>query len=341
MALDRVREVRLSVPAAASALVVALLLPAPSHGAGPYDPLRVEGPEPTTIDLSVDDAARRRAIPLKVYLPAASAPAPVVLFSHGLGGSRDNGRYLGVQWAKRGYVAVFLQHAGSDDAVWRDEEPEQRLEALRAAAKPKSFVDRAVDVRTTIDALERWREETDHPLAGRLDTARLGMSGHSFGAITTQAVAGQKSAADLDFFEPRIRAAVAMSPSPPQRGGSSKADLANAFGDVRIPWLLLTGTADDSPIGGLDPEDRLKVFPALPPGAKYELVLDGARHSAFGDRPLAAGEPARNPNHHRAILAVTTAFWDAYLKNDRAALAWLIGGGVRSVLEPNDRWQRK
>jgi hypothetical protein len=70
-------------------------------------------------------------------------------------------------------------------------------------------------------------------------------------------------------------------------------------------------------------------------------VLDKAEHSAFGDRPLPGDREARNPNHHRAILAVGTAFWDAWLRNDAAARAWLDGGAARSVLAPADRWQRK
>jgi hypothetical protein len=47
----------------------------------------------------------------------------------------------------------------------------------------------------------------------------------------------------------------------------------------------------------------------------------------------------RNPNHHRVILALSTAFWDAYLRGDAQALAWLNGSGPRSVLEAADLWQ--
>ena len=64
------------------------------HGAG-YDPSL--GPSRTgrmdssfhaeVRDLSAHDAARNRDIPVRIYLPSANTPAPVVLFSHGLGGS--------------------------------------------------------------------------------------------------------------------------------------------------------------------------------------------------------------------------------------------------------------
>lgn len=40
-------------------------------------------------------------------------------------------------------------------------------------------------------------------------------------------------------------------------------------------------------------------------------------------------------------LAMSTAFWDAYLKGYAAARAWLDGAGPHTVLEPSDRWQLK
>jgi predicted dienelactone hydrolase len=190
------------------------------------------------------------------------------------------------------------------------------------------------DVHLVLDQLESWNAAG--PLAGRLDLKHVGMSGHSFGALTTQAIGGETMGArGTDFADPRVRAAIALSPSAP-RGG----DPARAFASVRIPWLLMTGTEDVAPIGDTDVASRLAVFPALPAGSKYELVLDGARHAAFTDR-AAGDEAGGNPNHHRAVLAVSTAFWDACLRVDAAARAWLDGSGPAGVLEPKDRWQRK
>jgi predicted dienelactone hydrolase len=162
------------------------------------------------------------------------------------------------------------------------------------------------------------------------------MSGHSFGAVTAQALSGETFPLGDGFTDPRIKAAVMMSPSPPRQG-----DPKLAFAGVRIPWMLLTGTNDNAPIGHSDAKSRLLVFPALPAGGKYELVLNKAEHSAFTDRPLPGDSQPRNPNHHRAILAVTTAFWDAYLQNDIVAKAWLDSDAVRGILEKDDRWQKK
>lgn len=301
----------------------------------PYDPLELAAPASAApLDLTVDDADRDRDIPIRVFLPADSAPAPVVLFSHGLGGSREGGAYLGRHWSARGYVSVHMQHPGSDSSVWRGEPASRRRTALEEAAGGENYMLRVHDVPAVLDQLERWNAAEGHALSSRLDLDHVGMSGHSFGAATTQAVSGQRSARGrVAFTEPRIDAAVMFSPS------SRRGDPKEVFGSVSIPWMLMTGTQDIAGIGNQTVESRLQVFPALPPDSKYELVLDGAQHSAFSDGPR--GESSRNPNHHRVILALSTAFWDAYLRNDAAAKAWLDGDGPRSVMDENDRWQKK
>jgi len=97
-------------------VLLLLSLAAVEACAGNYDPLAVDPAfHPAHVDLTVHDAARNRDIPVRVYLPANTAPEPVILFSHGLGGTRTGSAFLGEHWAARGYVAVFLQHPGSDD----------------------------------------------------------------------------------------------------------------------------------------------------------------------------------------------------------------------------------
>lgn len=300
-----------------------------------YDPLQEpSSPAPVELRLQVSHPKDQRKLPLRLLLPSDPGPRPVVLFSHGLGGSCEGNDHL-AHWTARGYVLVYLQHPGSDVSVWQDVPRAQAILALRRAANAENFHLRVADVRVVLDALHAWHATPGHALAGRLDLTRIGMSGHSFGALTTQAVAGQDYAG-LSLADPRIRAAIAFSPSPPRQG-----DAEQAFAHVTVPWLLMTGTDDEASIAGVTAADRLRVFPALPPGAAYELVLDRAEHSAFTDRALPGDRQDRNPNHHRAIQALSTAFWDAYLGADDQARAWLDGEGPRSVLEAGDRWQRK
>jgi hypothetical protein len=79
----------------------------------------------------------------------------------------------------------------------------------------------------------------------------------------------------------------------------------------------------------------------MPAGGKYEVVLEGAEHAVFTDRPLPGESGQRNPTHHPIILALSTAYWDADLQDSAEAKAWLDGDGPRSILEAKDRWQRK
>jgi predicted dienelactone hydrolase len=321
------------------AAIVTLFASPVSPQADAYDPLKVsDRHSPEWLDLTVDDTGRQRAIPIRICLPLSKSPAPVVLFSHGLGGLREGSAYLAEHWSARGYLCVFIQHPGSDTSVWKNKPLRQRMRAMKEAAGAQNFLLRVKDVPAVLDQLDRWNKTDGQALAGRLDLTRVGMAGHSFGAVTAQAVSGQSiGRGNMSFTDPRIKAAIMFSPSSPRRGGDPK----EAFGNVKIPWMLITGTKDVAPIGDADVKSRLAVFPALPPGGKYELVLYGAEHSAFTDRALPGDTEKRNPNHHRVILALSTAFWDVWLREDAAARAWLDGDGPRSVLEKDDRWRAK
>lgn len=307
-----------------------------------YDPLRVAAPEVEPnrvepIDLDVNDTNRNRVIPVKVYLPASKAPEPMVLFSHGLGGDREGGAYLGKHWSARGYFVVVIQHPGSDSSIWKNQRAGQRQSAMTAAASPQNLLDRIEDVKTVLDTITVWNRESGHAIAGRVDLDHIGMSGHSFGAMTTQAVSGQQAGRfGRSRTDARIKAAIVMSPSTPQRGDASA-----AFGKVNIPWLLMTGTKDVSQFGNQTLESRRAVYIALPPGDKYELLLHNAEHSAFGDNRLRGENPSRDPNHHRVILALSTAFWDAYLRGEDTAKTYLQGPVGRAVLGTQDQLQMK
>ncbi|MEP4077822.1 alpha/beta hydrolase family protein [Haloferula sp.] len=313
--------------------VIFLTLLLPALAADPkYDPSR--RPEKTETHLTSFTYSDRE-VPLKVYLPATK-PAPVILLSHGLGGSREVGTYLGEHWAARGYVVVAMQHPGSDSAVWENTPPARRLAAMKAAASTESFLNRTRDVPATLDQLSKWNREEKHFLEGRLNLKKVGMTGHSFGAVTTQAASGQSfGPVGAKYTDKRIDAALALSPSAPRMGTAEK-----AFSEIELPMMLMTGTKDKSMIGGATPESRREVYAALPSGSKYELVLKDGEHMAFSDRTL-RGKAHRNPNHHKIILALSSAFWDAYLAEKPEALKWLESTQPEKLLEPGDLWLSK
>jgi predicted dienelactone hydrolase len=277
------------------------------------------------------DPARDREVPVKIYYPKTGrGPCPVIVFSHGLGGSREGYEYLGRQWASHGYVSVHVQHKGSDTDVWKGNA--RPMDALRAAAKdPSNAVNRPADVRFAIDKLTKMNRQ-DGPLAGRLDMARVGAAGHSFGAYTTLAVAGEVFVGPfgrgISVADPRVKAAIPMSSPVPRR----KETLDRAFGSIKIPCLHMTGTEDSSPIGDTPKEDRRLPFDHSKGPDQYLVIFNGGDHMIFSGRGRLAGNRAKDARFQELICAATTAFWDAYLRGDAKAEAWLAGGGFQSMM---------
>ena len=195
---------------------------------------------------------------------------------------------------------------------------------------------RVDDVTDVLDAMRVWTSDKKSDFYKRIDTNNVGMAGHSMGAKTAQLMIGQQGWLSSPRKDRRIGAAILMSPSSPslQSAGS-------AFGAVTTPCLLLTGTRDSLPLfSNQSIDSRRAIFSALPSGNTYELVLHNATHSAFSTRSI-RNDPPPNPKHHRAIEAITTAFWDAYLQGNKKAANWLRNGGAKAMLEPQDTWQTK
>jgi predicted dienelactone hydrolase len=271
------------------------------------------------------DAKRDRTVPVKIYFPASSGkdtrePCPVILFSHGLGGSREHYRYLGEHWAAHGYVSVHLQHPGSDETIWKDQSRPLRTIG-RAAADPGNVVHRPLDVRFALDRLAELNDDAAFVLHRRLDLQRVGVAGHSFGAYTTMAVAGQtlRRLPGVELAEPRVKAAIAM--STPVRNPTA-ASQNNGYGEVAIPVYHLTGSADADRFGTPDPALRRVPYDQTRRAPACLLVLTGGDHMVFsGQRRRGDGE--HDPEFHRLILESTTAFWDATLRDSPEAQRWL------------------
>ncbi|MCX7893041.1 MAG: hypothetical protein N2544_11830 [Burkholderiales bacterium] len=318
----------------------AAFLGAPAAPAADLGPRARPGPERVAV-LAAEwhDAARDRTLPVKLYVPQGAGPFPVILFSHGLGGTRDAGREWAAHWASHGYFVVALQHPGSDASLWRGARSrDEAVRGLREGMTPHQLLARAGDVRFALDELARRRDAGD-PAVAAANLARVGISGHSFGAQTTQAVAGERFPVPVSLAEPRLAAAIAFSPS--ARG--PEAAWPERFGGIAIPFFAITGTRDGDVAGtGATPENRTLPFRHMSPPDKYLLVLEGADHMVFGGRPgLWRAASAEEAAQGRVVKAATLAFWDAYLKADGAARAWLAGGAFAAALGDAGRFDAK
>ncbi|MGZ5033865.1 MAG: alpha/beta hydrolase family protein [Usitatibacter sp.] len=277
------------------------------------------------------DATRHRTLPVKVYAPqGAQGDLPVVLFSHGLGGSREGGKAWGEHWASHGYLAIHLQHPGSDEAVWKGEGM-GAMKALRGAASARQLHARVGDIHFALDELARRKRTGEAPFAAA-DLDRIGLAGHSFGAVTTLAAGGQtyprSPLGASPFRDERIKAIVALSPNGRERTG----DLDRQFGAIRIPALTITGTKDGDILGdGTTPEDRRKPYAHMQGPDKYLAVFEGGDHMVFGGHILRRTPTQTDRVIESGTRAITVAFWDAYLRNDAGAKSWLAGAAPRAL----------
>lgn len=293
------------------------------------------------------DQARSRKVPIKAYIPAGAEPEPggwpLVVFSHGGGGSRQGGTYLGEYLASRGYVVIAPQHAGSDIEAVRGSGRglrKMRENLLKLASDERNLIVRPQDVSFVID-----RALADGLPGVRIDQGRLGVMGHSFGAYTTMALGGMRVDAggerDRSFRDARVGALLALSP---QGQGQFGVD-AGAWDDIDTPVVMLTGTKDsgNSPSGSYtwrtEPFKAIKARGGVP---AYLGVITGAGHMAFADETNALLDGlmgGRDPRFHGWIGQVALATFDAFLRRDDDARAWLDAGGITAATGGQVSWE--
>lgn len=125
--------------------------------------------------------------------PAAShGPFPLVIFSHGQAAVRWQSTYLTVFLASHGYIVASPDHEGGT-----------LYDVVRGQLAPVTdgVQTRPQDVTYVINRLSRLPDAD--PLKALIDIERLGVSGHSFGALTALRVAA---------LDKRVKAIVPQAP---------------------------------------------------------------------------------------------------------------------------------
>jgi dienelactone hydrolase len=257
-----------------------------------------------------------RPLNVRVTFPTIGSNLPVIVFSHGLGGSKDAYQPLASYWAEHGYVVVQPSHAdagvlGQPGAI------------ANLSKYTTNWQERPQEIKMLIDALSKLDQTAE--LRGRLDLSRIGMGGHSFGAHTTQLVAGTKVSALAragTLEDPRPKAFLMISPQ-----GSGPLFPIGSWKGITRPVLMVSGDNDKSPIGGQPASWRREVWDGFPAGDKYLLWVKDAYHGFGGisGRVRFPGSGQLDPNQVETVQEVTLAFWNAYLKGNRSAKSSLLG----------------
>ncbi|MCF8496005.1 MAG: hypothetical protein K9G62_04975, partial [Alphaproteobacteria bacterium] len=283
-------------------------------------------------------------VPFKLYQPGDTdgQPAPVIVWSHGFGGNRDGAAFLSRYLASCGYNILHLTHPGTDSSLWEGK-PGHPWDILRATKIPREdALDRFRDVPFAVDSLAQWAR--DNPDTGPLlDLTRLGMSGHSFGALTTQVIAGQlvpDAAGELiSLQDERFKAGILYSPVPVSH--IANMPLESVYGSISIPLFHMTGTDDSSPLESFGYEYRLIVYEHTGHPEKYLLIKEGGDHMVYnGTRGKLEPNPLRE-RHEEIIRIASLAFWEAHLRGDPKAHEWLAHGGFQSYLHEDARFTGK
>jgi predicted dienelactone hydrolase len=285
--------------------------------AGPYTVAEVS-------DIVLHDTKRDKDLHLRIFYPERSGKYPVIVFSHGAGGSQTCCDTLTRHWASYGYVTLQPTH---DDSVHQRRatgtDDVRFMQAVREALKtPLLWESRPLDISFLLDSLPELEKQVPQ-LAGKLDVERIGVSGHSMGSYTSEAIAG--AAVDLpgrpaaNLADPRAKAILCLSPQGPGQFGLTE----HSFDGVTVPYLGITGTLDSlgpiaSPAWHKIPFDRSQ------PGDKYEVLIQGANHMSFiTAQTLLPGRTAQAQSMLEYTNSAALAFWDTYLKNESAARRYL------------------
>jgi predicted dienelactone hydrolase len=279
--------------------------------------------------LALQDAKRGKELQLRIHYPDASGPFPLIVWSHGAGGSKDNYLTLLEHWASHGYVTIQPTHSDSRSLAAK-------------ASDPISFRDwqsRPADISFILDSISEL-EAKEPALRGRMDAKQIGVGGHSFGANTAQLIGGARASVmggEKSFEDQRVTAIALLSGQGPGEMLTEK-----SWSNFGKPLLVMTGSADGPTRTGQPAEWRKKPYELSPPGDKYLVWVEGLDHG-YGGITGVNMNPKHKPNddHVRYTKMVTLAFWDAYLKDSSDAKAYLASDRLPSFSKGSLQLKRK
>jgi hypothetical protein len=258
-----------------------------------------------------------RGLPLelRVTAPLHGDSLPVILLSHGGGEShylvsKDGFAPLVDFYASHGFAVIQPTHLSSHSGGFGLDKDHP--------GHPLFWRSRVDDLTLILDNLSQV--ETQAPVvAGRLDTARIGVVGHSAGANTVSMLLGARATVPagtvLDLRDPRVGAGVLLAPPGAADGMTDTMrqlypELGSDFSHMTTPTMVVYGDSDDNPAAFTRGAQWHAEPYHLSPGADALLELPGARHYLGG---VAGYSLAETDDEDPERLAVTQRMTWAYL----------------------------
>jgi predicted dienelactone hydrolase len=296
------------------------------------------------------DSKRNRQFTADFYLPqGVPQSSSVVVLSHGLSSDRQHFAVIARHLASYGFVAVTIEHPGSNLAKLQN--------LLKGRTKEvfdiNEFVNRPKDVSYVLDDLTQR-------FPGLVNVQQAGVIGHSFGGYTAMALAGatidfdyltnacsqgidsanvslllQCEALKLprqpyNFRDDRIKFALAINPIDSSVFGPK------GIAKIKIPVAVVA--ASDDTVASAVPE-QVKPFSWMTASQRYLFVVEGVGHTTdvrsfakifvpdFDFFTPAKGIDPLKKYSHTFILALL----QTHLNNQTAYLPYLQIGYVNAI----------
>jgi predicted dienelactone hydrolase len=281
---------------------------------------------------------------------ASSAPYPLIMFAHGYSSTRTQSKSYTQHLASHGYVVAS---------------PTFPLSSLDAPGGPrlKAVLDQPADVSFVIDEVLRRSAGADDPLSGLIDGERIGMTGHSLGGLTTllttygdNADARIKAAAPLSAPACFVGGGFADQTSVPIMVVSSSRDLIVSQQSIRHGYDVANAPryfvnvlgGDHVNFGdsaftdegiGSDVVSRIAGDDLIADAIAMATPLGGDLTTCLADGAPPVDDAIPGDQQRELLRTYTTPFFDAYLRDDEAALrllhdVLLADPAVRAEYEP-------
>jgi pimeloyl-ACP methyl ester carboxylesterase len=261
------------------------------------------------------DQSRDRVVPALLFKPAHQQKAKaLIVFSHGLGGSKERYAYLGQYWASQGYASLHVQHDGSDRKVWGGNRLLLPFRLMDAADETEALA-RVQDVKFALDQILASEHAAD------FDKQNIVMAGHSYGANTSMLLSGaqvEQNGTMVSLKDDRIKAAILIS-APPFYNDQP---LDKVLADISIPTLHITTTEDEIRVPGYysSPQDRYDLYNAMASSYKVLAVFSSGSHNIFSGWRGGKDTQPQQQVIKAATQALSSAFIEQITTDDSQAL---------------------